>query len=261
MINMEQTFKDYMRTAGLSDNTIACYSMYERTCGITETPTQADIQSILKIYPVNKVIRSFLRLYVNEFLNRRDLNIPRFRGVPEHRSIPIISRSEVETLIVAASLDYKCLIELMYYSALRVSEALSLSVKDIKNKLVIGKRNKQAHFDVCPETEAYLNEFIELQNKDEIKIQMDSKIFNPAKYNRRKVYNYVNRLGKKILGRTDIHPHSFRHNIALYMLEKGMPLISIKSLLRHASIVSTQIYASQKDEVVTDQWLKILEEK
>jgi site-specific recombinase XerD len=45
-------------------------------------------------------------------------------------------------------------------------------------------------------------------------------------------------------------PHSFRHSIAMHMLESGIPLPVIKTFLGHVSIATTMIYASANYEMV-----------
>lgn len=44
-------------------------------------------------------------------------------------------------------------------------------------------------------------------------------------------------------------PHSFRHSIAVHMLEAGIPLPVIKNFLGHSSIEVTMIYATVSDEL------------
>jgi len=41
----------------------------------------------------------------------------------------------------------------------------------------------------------------------------------------------------------DIHFHSLRHSFASTLAIKGVPLVCLKDMLGHASIVTTQIYA------------------
>ena len=45
-------------------------------------------------------------------------------------------------------------------------------------------------------------------------------------------------------------PHSFRHSIAMHMLESGIPLPVIKTFLGHVSIATTMVYASANYEMV-----------
>ena len=53
------------------------------------------------------------------------------------------------------------------------------------------------------------------------------------------------------LFRDNYTPHSFRHSIAVHMLESGIPLPVIKTFLGHVSIASTMIYASANYELVS----------
>jgi site-specific recombinase XerD len=58
-------------------------------------------------------------------------------------------------------------------------------------------------------------------------------------------------------------PHSFRHSIAVHMLEAGESLVAIKAFLGHASIVSTTVYAKVTPELANkylDERGKPLEE-
>jgi site-specific recombinase XerD len=66
------------------------------------------------------------------------------------------------------------------------------------------------------------------------------------------VKKYV-RIAKKLrpdLFRGHFTPHSFRHSIAMHMLESGIPLPVIKTFLGHVSIATTMIYASANYELV-----------
>lgn len=49
-------------------------------------------------------------------------------------------------------------------------------------------------------------------------------------------------------------PHSFRHSIAVHMLESGIPLPVIKNFLGHTSIETTMIYATVSDDL-TNRYL------
>ena len=67
------------------------------------------------------------------------------------------------------------------------------------------------------------------------------------------VKKYV-RKAKKLrpdLFRENYTPHSFRHSIAMHMLESGIPLPVIKAFLGHVSISTTMIYASVNFELVS----------
>jgi integrase len=53
------------------------------------------------------------------------------------------------------------------------------------------------------------------------------------------------------------HPHMFRHYRAQYLMDKGLPIESLKSYLGHASISSTEIYAQASSEKLKKDLQKI----
>ena len=55
-------------------------------------------------------------------------------------------------------------------------------------------------------------------------------------------------------------PHSMRHSTASHLLEAGVDIVTIKNILGHASLQTTQIYAEMSQETV-DRKLKEWNEK
>ena len=55
-------------------------------------------------------------------------------------------------------------------------------------------------------------------------------------------------------------PHSMRHTTASHLLEAGVDIVTIKNILGHASLQTTQIYAEMSQETV-DKKLKEWNEK
>jgi site-specific recombinase XerD len=64
-------------------------------------------------------------------------------------------------------------------------------------------------------------------------------------------------LRPELFRRNSYSPHSFRHSIAVHMLESGIPLPVIKNFLGHASLESTLVYATVTPELAN----KYLREK
>ena len=65
----------------------------------------------------------------------------------------------------------------------------------------------------------------------------------------RKYVVIAKELYPELFRQNDYTPHSFRHSIAVHMLEAGESLIAIKAFLGHASIASTVVYAKLTPEL------------
>lgn len=135
---------------------------------------------------------------------------------------------------------------LLYATGLRISEALSLQVKDLIHKpqtlTILGKGKKERLIPLLPaiheEMALYLKEcpypaepdrslFLGIKGK---KLQPDV----ARKHLRliRKMYNLPD----------ETTPHSFRHSFASHLLQNGADMRSIQELMGHASLSSTQQY-------------------
>lgn len=135
--------------------------------------------------------------------------------------------------------------EILYGSALRVSELCDLKYKDYnKNKgqfLVTGKGNKTRIVPVGEKTILAISKYLELnpvtsKNDYLIRTKKNDKLYP------RFVYRIVN---KYLSGVSDIKkksPHILRHSAATHMLDNGADLRAVKEILGHENLSTTQIY-------------------
>ncbi|MCX7936623.1 MAG: tyrosine recombinase XerC [Chlorobi bacterium] len=140
------------------------------------------------------------------------------------------------------------LIELLYGSGMRISEALSLKIDSIERSSlsvrVIGKGGKERVVLLTRRAleaiDAYLARRAELvANKSEqaLFIAPRGKPLRPAQAWRA--------IRKLLTGLTDVprrSPHVFRHSFATHLLDRGADLHAVSQLLGHASLRTTQIY-------------------
>ncbi len=211
-------------------------------------------------------IRAFYRFCYGEELLDRDvaslLDLPRAgRTLPD-----TLDREEVNALLDAIPLDGplagrdRALLELLYSSGLRVSEALGLDRQDLSiasaSVRVIGKGDRERLVPVgdvaMAALERYLEEFrpawLELAQKRATRpdaITRGGPIFLSSRGRRlaRMDAWRIIRRAALLAGLTShVTPHTLRHSFATHLLEGGADLRVVQELLGHASITTTQLY-------------------
>ena len=142
----------------------------------------------------------------------------------------------------------KLIIELLYSTGIRRAELINLKLIDVdfgKNQIkVLGKLNKERYIPLLENIKntilLYLKkrECLELI-QDEfylILTRKGKKIYNSLVY--RIVKNYFSKVSAKVKK----SPHILRHSFATHLLSNGADLNSVKELLGHSSLASTQVY-------------------
>ena len=156
-----------------------------------------------------------------------------------------------------------CILELFYATGIRISELAQIEIKniDIQEKImkVIGKGNKERivilsdtlikilikYMKVfCCSNQIYL--FAPLINKNKISGHISEK----------SIYNITKKHLKRISNDEKLSPHSLRHSFATHLLQSGADLMSVKELLGHESLSSTQIYTHVQLEKMKKDYKK-----
>lgn len=140
-------------------------------------------------------------------------------------------------------------LELLFSTGLRVSELCALKrdalqLNEDKLRLLInGKGRKERIIQVATPAilqlmEQYCKEYAwEIQNTGMILFNRCGRPLSPQSV-RRIICRYL----KKVRTAYHVTPHMFRHTFATSLLEAGMDIRYIQSLLGHSSISTTQIY-------------------
>ena len=137
------------------------------------------------------------------------------------------------------------IVELMYSSGLRVSEAVNINVGDFEEDMtflrVLGKGSKTRLVPIGRFAISAINNW--LIERDKIVCTTDA-LFLYSYVTRLTVRSVQLRLKKMALkqGLPPIHPHMLRHSFATHMLESSGDLRTIQELLGHSSLSTTQIY-------------------
>ena len=209
-----------------------------------------------------KGFASYLIMEFPEYIDEctRIMSIPAKKH--ENRTISYM-KPEGITLILSmpdASTDSglrdKLMLSLLYTAGLRVTELISLRVKDVsfsepRSILVHGKGSKQRLVplarNMVPMLRDYFNRFHISASSDGEKWLFEN--HHGWQFSRQGINYLVDKYADKARGidssliPADCSPHKFRHSIAMEMLDNGIDLIYIKDFLSHENISTTEIYA------------------
>lgn len=165
--------------------------------------------------------------------------------------------SEKELQDVAGLIDYpegfeglrnRLIIELFYTTGMRRAELIGLKTTsyDVGNNTlkVLGKRNKERILPVLPCTSELITKYLTERNRLESVKDTDMLILNSRgnKISESFVYRLINSYFSVVSAKVKKSPHVLRHTFATHLLNNGADLNSVKELLGHASLSSTQIY-------------------
>ena len=137
------------------------------------------------------------------------------------------------------------IIELIYSSGLRVSEAVNSNLSDFeddKNFLrVLGKGSKTRLVPVGRYAQSAINDWIIEREK---LLTKDDALFVNLRGSRITTRSVQERIKNVALmqGLPPVNPHMLRHSFATHLLESSGDLRSIQELLGHSSLSTTQIY-------------------
>jgi integrase/recombinase XerD len=183
------------------------------------------------------------------------------------RKLPdVLSFEEIEQLIGEIDLSKpeggrnKAILETMYSSGLRVTEAINLKISclylDVGFIRVVGKGDKERLVPIGSDAIKYIKLY-----KDTIRVhQSPAKDFEDILFlnNRGKglsrvmIFYIIKDLMQKTGIKKTISPHSFRHSFATHLVEGGADLRAVQEMLGHESITTTEIYTHINREYLRD---------
>ena len=203
-------------------------------------------------------IKMFYRYLYSEKFSESDptaaMDSPRlWRILPE-----LLSVEETDRLLRAFSdrsaepliLRNRTIIELMYASGLRVSEAADLLLADVDLESgmlrVRGKGSKERLVPAAPRVIALIRRYITVSRRELIeKMPASPYLFvsrTGRRLNRERIWAIIKEATLIAGIDKEIHPHTLRHSFATHLLENGADLRAIQEMLGHSDISTTELY-------------------
>jgi integrase/recombinase XerC len=203
------------------------------------------ISSLKSFY---KFLLKIKAIDANPLLKHKSLKVPKKVQIPF---------SVTETVAVFEENDFpddfegirnRLIIELFYTTGMRRAELISLTLNniDFANKAikVVGKRNKERILPLLPCTISLLMKYQQLIKTTFENLNSEVLILSKKgnKISESFVYRLINDYFSSVSQKVKKSPHVLRHTFATHLLNNGADLNSVKELLGHASLSSTQIY-------------------
>ena len=192
----------------------------------------------------------------------------RLRAPKPDRHLPrVLTREQMDVILAglaarAASGDTMAardlaIVELLYASALRVSELAGLDVHDVDlgrlTVRVLGKGSKERVVPFGVPAKNAVSAWLDVR---EASIQNPALFLGArgARVGTRAVYTLVARLLEGVPGGGPAGPHALRHTAATHLLDGGADLRAVQELLGHASLGTTQIYTHVSTERLKESY-------
>ena len=172
----------------------------------------------------------------------------------------ILTSKEVELLLEqpqcvdAKGYRDRAMLELLYATGIRVSELIDLNIGDVNLSAGVIRchsRNKERFIPMYSAAVKALSEYITLVRPQMIASPEEQSLFvnvSGDRMSRQGFWKIIKHYGKEAQISSDITPHTLRHSFAAHLVRNGADLESIKEMMGHADIASTQIYSMLPDE-------------
>ncbi len=206
-----------------------------------------------------KVVKSFFRYLAEEnYLVSDPAKDITYAKAPKRLPRSILTKSETKKVLHAPDtktvLGYRdrTILEVLYSSGIRKEETNNLLIQDVDYndgyiRINSGKGRKDRVVPIGKIACRYLENYIKAVRSSLIKDPYNNHLFLSLKGNRlsnNMVWEIVKRYSKKARIKKKISPHTFRHTCATLMLRNKANIRHIQEMLGHASLDSTQVYAS-----------------
>ncbi|WP_457610435.1 tyrosine-type recombinase/integrase [Lutibacter sp.] len=262
---LEKKYSKHTTIAYLNDLNsfqVFCNQMYDGQSIVTVNYAQIRswivslVESNLSNRSINRKVSSLKSFYkflqktkeieINPLAKHKALKIPKQVQVPfSEKEIMnalelMVEKDDFE------SLRNKLIIELFYATGIRRSELINIKITDIdfvnETVKVLGKRNKERFIPLIKSVRRSLIRYLEVRGEIDVNspylfITKKGKIIYDTL-----VYRIINNYFSSVSSKVKKSPHIIRHSFATHLLNEGADLNSVKELLGHSSLASTQVY-------------------
>jgi integrase/recombinase XerD len=229
----------------------------ERNFVPSETNAKRDLNAL-----AHEVARIYRKAHLNSeearYVHKRARHFLGLSGKPSgSRRLPeVLTPDELKCILAGAYCErprYGLIVRTLFETGIRVGELVSIQVSDIsftertirvhgkgdKDRLVLftGDLGQQLRLHLNDRTRGFLFESTRL-----------------ASFSTRRIQQIIRMVAKRAGVSKRIHPHTYRHSMATFLRNQGVPLDVVQLLLGHNDPRTTQIYARLSLAPIRDEY-------
>lgn len=211
--------------------------------GMSNASVNRKIASLKAFY---KFLLKIKQISASPLLKHKSLKTPKKLQIPFSEKELDNVLNEIKYPEGYEGIRDKLIIDLFYTTGIRRAELISLKVANYNGTTlkVLGKRNKERILPVLNIVERQCRDY--LSERANLEVITDNEYFfltaKGVKLNDSFVYRLINNYFSNVSEKVKKSPHILRHTFATHMLNNGADLNSVKELLGHSSLASTQVY-------------------
>lgn len=232
-----------------------------------ELRTRADPLTASSVARMLSSVRGFHRFLLDEGLVTTDAAVDATPPKLPLRLPKAITIEQMASVLAATDGDEiqamrdKALLELLYATGARVSEAVALNVDDVIDGDVVrlfGKGSKQRIVPVGSFAQAAIDAYlVRARPAFSARGTATPALFLGARgqrVSRQNAWLIIRAAAERAQLGIEISPHTFRHSFATHLLQGGADVRVVQELLGHSSVATTQIYTLVTADTLRDMY-------